>query len=121
MASPAHVVMVIFTIILLIAILASAYIMVSMAVGKKYGLGLFSREITKKESRPIVNAKGEALTDDGGRPLVQDVTVIRTQYHPWVLGGIGIATIVGFLGCVITGNVTASKSAKEGFMSMFGL
>lgn len=71
-----------------------------MAVGKKYGLGLFSRQI-------------EGTTTQG-EPMHQ------IQYHPWVLGGVGIAVVVGFLGCVITGNVTASESAKEGFMSMFG-
>ena len=120
MASAAHVVMVIFTLILLIAILASAYLMTSMVIGKRGPWGLFSREITKKESRPIVGEDGKAMVDDNGKRLVQDVTIVRTQYHPWVLGGVGIAVVVGFLGSVITGSVTASKSAKEGFMSMFG-
>ena len=116
----ANVVMIIFTLILLVAILASAYIMASMAVGKKYGLGLFSRELKAETTQAIVDDKGKQLYDSNNNPLTRSVTVRQTQYHPWVLGGVGIAVIVGFLGCVITGNVTASESAKEGFMSMFG-
>lgn len=91
-----------------------------MAVGKKYGLGLFSREIRAETNQMVLDKDGKQMYDEKGQPLSRNITVRQTQYHPWVLGGVGIAVVVGFLGCVITGNVTASQAAKEGFMSMFG-
>ena len=116
----ANVVMIIFTIILFLALLASAYMMASMAVGKKYGLGLFSREIENERIEPLTDKDGKQLYDENQLPISRTITVQQTQYHPWVMGGVGITVLVSFLACVITGGITASKETKEGFKALYG-